>query len=269
MEKKHWKILSGSLDTHCHLNTMKRKKLPVPEILTDFFAQGGSLVLDIGTGEEGWEKRRPYSQLFPGRVFHTQGIHPTSLPPEGPLSFEGLQEIAQGAETIAWGEIGLDYYHKNVPAEQQKKGFREQLALAEELKLPVIIHNREADADLFSILDEFSLPQGGILHCFSSGPEEARKALNKGLLLGINGNATYKGSDAVREAVRRAPLDCLVPDTDAPFLSPLPARGRPNHQGHIHLIYQLVADLKECTPEEAVEGSRKAWRSLFPEIPLP
>ncbi len=266
---RYWQILPETLDSHCHLKTMARKGLPLETLIPRFFQEGGRLLLDIGTDETGWETRLSYSQDYPGRIFHTAGIHPTSLTENPETQFEKVLQQTWEPPVIAWGEIGLDYHHRNVDPAVQRKWFIRQLEAADARGLPVIIHNREADQDLFEILEAHPPRCGGILHCFSSGPREAERALQLGLLLGINGNSTYKGSEGIRQAIRETPLNCLVPDTDAPYLSPLPARGQPNHFGHIHLIYRLIAEIKGVTAEEAASAAGAAFTQLFPETERP
>ncbi|MCI0399257.1 MAG: TatD family hydrolase [Chloroflexi bacterium] len=163
---------------------------------------------------------------------------------------ETLRELAGHEKVVAIGEIGLDYYWDRSPRTMQHSAFVAQLALAAELKLPVIVHNREADGDVLRLLAESGLParNPGVLHSFSSTWETAGAALEMGYYLGFTGPVTYKKADELRQVVAKAPLDRIVVETDAPFLPPQQHRGRRNEPAYVALVAEKVAEIRGMKP---------------------
>ena len=172
--------------------------------------------------------------------------------------------MAADEKVKAIGEIGLDYFHEDVPKEVQIHWFRKQLELAEELKLPVVIHSRDAAKDTMDIMKEMQAENtGGIIHCFSYGKEMAREYLDMGLYLGIGGVVTFKNAKKLKETVQYAPLSQLVLETDCPYMSPEPNRGKRNSSSNLPYVAQAIAELKRITAEEVIDVTRQNAEKLL------
>ena len=187
------------------------------------------------------------------------GIHPWEAA-EGDLAT--VREHVGPAQIV--GEIGLDYYWEEPDHETQKKWFHRQLNLARELKLPVIIHSRDAAKDTLDIMkEEHSGEIGGVIHCFSYGKEMAAEYLKMGFYLGIGGVLTFKNAKKLLEVAEMAPLDRLVLETDCPYLAPVPNRGKRNSSLNLPYVAEKLAEIKKCTPEEIVRATEENARRLY------
>lgn len=249
-------------DTHAHLNnddydadreaTLERAR-----------AAGVRLVVNVGYS---LESSRASIELA-GRcamVYAAVGIHPhdAGTAPEGYL--ETLAELAGHPKVVALGEMGLDYYRDLSPRPAQQKVFREQLALARRLDLPVIIHDRDAHGDLMAILQEDGLgPAGGVMHCYSGSWEMARQCLTMGFYISIAGPVTFPNAPRLKEIAARAPLDRLLVETDAPYLTPAPHRGKRNEPAYVRFTAEEVARQRAMGPEELAQACAENGRRLF------
>ena len=200
-------------------------------------------------------------------MYAALGVHPSE---SAELSDEGLKDIEtwcterQDGKIRAIGEIGLDYYWEEPDHETQKKWFHRQLNLARELKLPVIIHSRDAAKDTLDIMkEEHSGEIGGVIHCFSYGKEMAAEYLKMGFYLGIGGVLTFKNAKKLLEVAEMAPLDRLVLETDCPYLAPVPNRGKRNSSLNLPYVAEKLAEIKKCTPEEIVRATEENARRLY------
>ena len=200
-------------------------------------------------------------------MYAALGVHPSE---SAELSDEGLKDIEtwcterQDGKVRAIGEIGLDYYWEEPDHETQKKWFHRQLNLARELKLPVIIHSRDAARDTLDIMkEEHSGEIGGVIHCFSYGKEMAAEYLKMGFYLGIGGVLTFKNAKKLLEVAEMAPLDRLVLETDCPYLAPVPNRGKRNSSLNLPYVAEKLAEIKKCTPEEIVCATEENARRLY------
>ena len=177
---------------------------------------------------------------------------------------KSLRKIAQRPKSVAIGEIGLDYHYDHSPRDVQRAVFREQIALARELGLPIVIHTREAWNDTFTILEEEGAASiGGVFHCFSGGPDEARRCLDFGFYLSFAGPITFKNAGKLPEAATCVPLDRLLIETDAPFLTPHPHRGQRNEPSHVVLVAERIAALKGATAEQIGEATTRNLETVF------
>ena len=168
---------------------------------------------------------------------------------------------------MAVGEIGLDYHYDSSPRDQQQDAFRRQLELAHKYKLPIEIHTRDADEDTIKILQD-AKPQTGIIHCFTGTMWLAKNALDLGLDISFSGVVTFKNAADLREVVKYVPLDRLHVETDAPFLAPIPMRGKSNVPAYVVHTAQAVADLKQIPLEKLKEATRANARRTFPKLQL-
>ena len=200
-------------------------------------------------------------------MYAALGVHPSE---SAELSDEGLKDIEtwcterQDGKVRAIGEIGLDYYWEEPDHETQMKWFHRQLNLARELKLPVIIHSRDAAKDTLDIMkEEHSGEIGGVIHCFSYGKEMAAEYLKMGFYLGIGGVLTFKNAKKLLEVAEMAPLNRLVLETDCPYLAPVPNRGKRNSSLNLPYVAEKLAEIKKCTPEEIVRATEENARKLY------
>jgi TatD DNase family protein len=205
-------------------------------------------MLNVGTGDpHGADLQRAVAvaEQYEG-VYAAVGVHPHDARLFDDQAAERVYELARSsARVVAWGEIGLDYHYDNSPREVQREVFARQLRLARELKLPVVIHTREADDDTVATLrtEWCGADMGGIMHCFSGGYEMAEAVLELGFMISFAGNVTFKNAGALRDVARRIPLERLLVETDCPFLTPVPFRGRRNEPARVVETARCLAEL--------------------------
>lgn len=243
---------SALIDSHCHLDD-PRFDGDRDEVLERAREAGLEAVMSIGTGngppdlEAGLRLAERYDF-----VWATVGVHPHDAAKANGGTLPRLEELSQHPKVLAIGEIGLDYYYDNSPREMQRAAFRQQLELARKLKKPVIIHTRDAWDDTFSILEEHWAPAGlaGIMHCFSGGPREAERALAMGFYISFSGIVTYPKAGGVQEAARITPSERLLVETDAPYLAPVPHRGKRNEPAMVVETAKKLAELRGESYEE-------------------
>ncbi len=197
-------------------------------------------------------------------VYSSVGVHPHDVQEMKESDLEVLLAMTAYDKIVAIGEIGLDYYYDNAPREIQKLWFREQLKLAVELDLPVIIHSREASEDTYDILFENNAHSvGGVIHCFSGSAEMARRYTDLGYYIGIGGVVTFKNAKKLVEVVKEVPLSRILVETDAPYLTPEPHRGKRNDSSFIPHIIEKIAEIKGLTKEEVETATWENGRRLF------
>ena len=200
-------------------------------------------------------------------LYGAVGVHPDYAGQVTPEVLERIRELCRGEKIVAVGEIGLDYYWHKEESEHtvQQQVFRQQLSLAREAGLPFMVHSRDAAADTLRIVKEFmagGMP-GGIIHCFSYSWEIAREYLNMGLVLGIGGVVTYKNARKLTEVVEKAPLSALVLETDCPYLSPVPHRGKRNSSLNLPYVAERIAQIKGVTTEEVISVTEENAMKLL------
>lgn len=235
------------VDSHAHIDG-EEYDVDRAEVLARAREAGVRAILNVGTGD-------PHSDTFTRAVraaeqfesvYAAVGVHPHDAKLFDAEAREHLSKIAdESPRVIAWGEIGLDYHYDHSPRDTQLRVFREQLRLARDLRLPVIIHSREADEDTVSTLRaEWSkAAQGGIMHCFGGSWEMAESVLEIGFMISFAGNVTFKKAENLRTVARRVPLDRLLIETDCPYLTPVPYRGRRNEPARVVEVARCLAEL--------------------------
>ena len=195
-------------------------------------------------------------------LFYTAvGVHPENLYADARLDRERLIRLAQHPKVVAIGEIGLDYHWDTFPRDYQKQWFADQLLLANELKLPVIVHDREAHGDTMELLKAHR--PAGAVHCFSGSREMAEELIKLGMYLGIGGVVTFQNARKTVEVVKELPLNRLLLETDAPYLSPVPMRGKRCRSDYISFTAERIAEIKGISPKEVLEASRANIHTLF------
>jgi TatD DNase family protein len=240
------------VDSHCHLDD-SRFAGDLDGVIERAVAAGVTRMLSIGTGDgpPGIDCAVRIAERYEA-VIASIGVHPHDAAKVTPETYGELRELARQPKVVAFGEIGLDYHYDFSPRDVQREVFVAQLRLASELKLPVIIHTREAWADTLATLREhWSGP--GIMHCFTGTAEEAREALDLGLCLAFGGVMTFKTAEAAREAARITPDDRLLVETDAPYLAPIPYRGKRNEPAFMIETVRRLAEVRGTTVERVAE----------------
>ena len=249
------------IDTHCHLAT-KEFEADLPDVLARAREAGIKTMIVIGAGDglEGNNRAVALADQH-ANLWATVGIHPH----DAKQSMEGLKKIALSSKkVIAIGEIGLDYHYDHAPREVQQKRFAEQIALAKELNLPIAIHSREAWEDTIRIVREAGpLPKAGVFHCFGGDLREADQALDLGFYISISGIVTFKKAANLLEVVQKIPLEKIVIETDAPFLAPVPHRGKRNEPAFVKLVGEKIAEIRGITSEEVSRIIKNNTKQLF------
>lgn len=197
-------------------------------------------------------------------IYAAVGWHPVDAVDATEEDFQRIEQLASHPKVVALGEMGLDYHWDKSPKDIQKKVFKRQIDLAKRVHLPIIIHNREATDDIIALLQEENAHEiGGIMHCFSAGLEEARQCLEMNFYISFGGPVTFKNAKLPKEVAKEVPLDRLLVETDCPFLSPHPYRGKRNEPARVRLIAKKVAELREMNLEALAEITSNNARRLF------
>ena len=226
-------------DNHCHLSENAEEEiLKARKALVAGFINVGT---DFETSSEAIEK----AKILPD-VWATAGVHPH----EARKGIDGIEGLLEDSNVVAVGEAGLDYHYDHSPREDQKKVFAQQIELANKSGLPLVIHTREAWEDTFKILDSEGVPKSIVFHCFTGGTIEAKECLERGAYLSFSGIITFKNSESLREAASECPLDRAMIETDSPYLTPVPFRGKKNEPANVVLVGQELAYLQDKSPEE-------------------
>ena len=248
-------------DTHAHYDD-SRFDGDRDAVLAALPEAGVELVLDPGCDLPSSRAAAALAERY-GHVYAAAGIHPENCAGFQDADLAALRQLLAQPKVAAIGEIGLDYYwEENPPRDFQQMVFRKQLALAEELDLPVIVHDREAHGDSLSIIREFPAVTG-VFHCFSGSPEMAEELLKRGWYLGFDGPITYKNARRAPEVADITPLERMVVETDAPYLSPVPVRGRRNDSRYLPHVIAKLAEWKGVTPEEMTRITCENGKRLF------
>lgn len=256
-------IIPGSVDSHFHTLVMEDKGLPATKILNECFVAGMAYALDIAVSLQDFEERRArLADLH--QVYLTAGLHPSNA---GSVSFEveeaRLRSALSSQQVVALGEIGLDWYRNQGTAEQQRDLFASQIELANELHLPVVVHNRDATADILDLFAAHPPASESVMHCFSADTEAARRFLDLGFSISFGGNLTYKKSEDIRAAAAITPDDRILVETDAPFLAPQAVRGKPNHPGFVGYTYEFLAEMRGQSADELATAARANFERIF------
>lgn len=254
----------GWIDVHTHLNFLK--DTTPEEAIAAAAAAGVDRFITIGTEPKDHQVVLDLAEKHFPVVACTLGVHPHEAKLYTDEIEAFIDERLPRKDVVAVAEIGLDYYYNNSEPESQKAAFRRQLELARKHKMPVEIHTRDAEPDTQAILGEFKGEVTGLLHCFTGTKWLAEKALDLGLDISISGVVTFKSAEALRDVVRFVPLDRLHVETDAPFLAPIPMRGRSNVPAYVIHTAAFVADLKGIAVERLQEATVANARRLFPKL---
>lgn len=225
--------------------------------------QGVEYIVNIGASMASTQKTLELAEKY-SFVYGAVGVHPSETKELTPESMERLREAARNDKVVAIGEIGLDYYWQEPDRETQKKWFREQLKLAEDSGLPVVVHSRDAAKDTLDILKEWNEHKTkGVIHCFSYTWELAEEYLSMGYYFGIGGVLTFKNGKKLIEAVNHMPIDRILLETDCPYLAPEPYRGKRNQSDYIYYVADKLAELKGLSREEVLEITGRNAKEFY------
>ena len=251
------------VDSHCHLDFPDFEG-DLDTIVRRAGHAGVDMLLTICTHVSRFEKVRAIAENH-DNIFCTVGIHPHNAQSEQDVTPEQLITLADHPKVVGFGETGLDLYYEHSPLESQERQFRAHIAAAREAKLPLVVHTRDADQQMIGILtEEYEKgPFTGLIHCFSSGPELAKRAIEIGFYISISGIVTFKAAEELRETITQVPLDRLLVETDAPFLAPVPMRGKRNEPAFTAHTAAKVAELKDVPISEFSQQTTENFFTLF------
>lgn len=244
-------------DTHAHYDDQRFDGI-LDQLMSEMQRNGVGRIINCGCDLKTNRKNLKIAEKYPF-VYSAVGIHPSNI--ESGTTLSDIENFAKHEKCVAIGEIGLDYYWVSDNKQQQKEIFESQIALAKKLDLPIIVHDRDAHADTLEILKK-TKPKG-VIHSFSSSVEMAKEVLDLGMYLGIGGVITFKNAKKLPDVVKMLPLERLLLETDAPYLSPVPFRGKTNHSQMIYLTAQKIAEIKGETTEKILEISYNNAKKLF------
>jgi TatD DNase family protein len=250
------------VDSHCHLDDA-RFEGDRDAVLARAWDAGVRGILTIGNGA-GPDDMACGLDLARSRdwIYTSVGVHPHDASRMESRHLERMRELAADPRVVAIGEAGLDYHYDNSPRSLQREAFAAQLALAGELDLPVVIHTREAEADTIRLLDEHRPPRG-VVHCFTGSAELAERALDLGLMISFSGILTFAQASPLREIALAIPGDRLLVETDAPYLAPIPNRGRRNEPAWVLDTLRVLAEARGETPEGLAAETTANFERLF------
>lgn len=268
------------IDSHCHIDG-EAFDADRDEVVQRARDAGVAAMLNVGTGDphsDDFRRAVAVAEKYEG-VFASVGVHPHDAKLYDDKAEEHLIELTKSEKVIAWGEIGLDYYYDHSPRDVQREVFRRQIKVAKTLRLPVIIHSRDADDETVEILiDEFAehaenekvkaendgrTLAPGIMHCFGGTPQMAKALLDVGFLISFAGNVTFKKAENLREAARVVPIDRLLVETDCPFLTPVPFRGKRNEPSYVVHTARFLAEFYGVEFGGLAEQTTRNFLELF------
>ena len=231
-------------DNHCHLPENPEEEIlrARKELVVGF--------VNVGTDLETSRMAKEKAKIFPD-VWSTAGVHPH----EARKGIEGIKDLLKDSNVVAVGEAGLDYHYDHSPREDQNRVFAEHIEMAHTSNLPLVIHTREAWEETFKILDSEGVPESTVFHCFTGGKDEAKECLKRGAYLSFSGIITFKKSELLREAASECPLDRAMIETDSPYLTPVPFRGKKNEPANVVSVGKELANLQDKPLEEIASAT--------------
>ena len=249
------------IDSHCHLDD-ERLAGDEAQVLQKAQDAGVTTMVTIGTDEKTSAAAAQIASRHPGRVFHTVGAHPSDVDRFGESELSEIERLARETKPKAIGEIGLDYYHSS-DRKKQAVVLERMIALARNLSLPLVIHDRDAHEDIYQTLKEKARGLKIMMHCYSAGPAFVDRFMDLGCLFSIAGPVTFKNGQEHRDAVAKIPLDRLVVETDSPYLTPMPYRGQRNEPAYVKFTAEKVAEVKGIPLEELALATTGNARKFF------
>jgi TatD DNase family protein len=249
-------------DTHVHLND-KQFSDDLQDVIKRTKAAGVENVVVVGFDRPTISRAIELVEEY-DFMYAAVGWHPVDAIDLTEDDLQWIEELSRHPKVVAIGEMGLDYHWDKSPKEIQKEVFRKQIRLAKKVKLPIIIHNREATADIMEILKEENAAEvGGIMHCFSGSAETAKECINMNFYISLGGPVTFKNAKKPKEVAEQIPLDRLLIETDCPYLAPHPFRGKRNEPAYVELVAEQIAELKGLSKEEVAAATTANAKKLF------
>jgi TatD DNase family protein len=249
------------IDTHTHIYFDKYDK-DRKQIINNMEKDELDFIVSVGIDMKSSEQSIQLSNDNK-RIFATIGFHPSEADLVNANSMDKFKKMSRNDNVVAIGEIGLDYYRNYKPKDIQKKALRQQLELAEELNLPVVIHNRDSHHDIHEELKNFNGRVRGIMHSFSGNYDFAKKILNLGYYISITGVITFRNAPELRDIVKKIPLDRLLTETDCPFLTPEPYRGKRNQPAYVRYITQKISEVKGISVTDTAKQLLENTNDIF------
>jgi len=249
-------------DTHVHLNAQQFSE-DLNEVIDRARMEGVQYMVVVGFDRPTIIKAMELIEEY-DFIYASIGWHPVDAIDMRDEDLEWIEELARHPKVVAIGEMGLDYYWDKSPKEVQQEVFRKQIQLAKKVKLPIVIHNREATADIVTILKEESAAEvGGIMHCFSGSVEVAKECVEMNFYISLGGPVTFKNAKKPKEVAQEIPLNKLLIETDCPYLAPHPYRGKRNEPSYVKLVAEQIAELKGLSYEEVSQVTTENAKILF------
>ncbi|MFD1778958.1 TatD family hydrolase [Fredinandcohnia salidurans] len=250
------------IDTHAHLNAIQYQE-DLEEVIERAQSEGVEIIVVVGFDRETITRAIELADTYEF-IYATVGWHPVDAIDMTDEDLKWIEELCSHPKVVALGEMGLDYYWDKSPKDIQKKVFRKQIALAKKVKLPIIIHNREATADIIEILEEEKASEvGGIMHCFTGSVEVAKQCMDMNFYMSFGGPVTFKNAKKPKEVAAEIPLDRLLIETDCPYLTPHPFRGKRNEPSYVKYVAEQIAELKGVTFEEIAQKTSDNAKRFF------
>ena len=250
------------IDSHCHIDDA-RYDADRDAMIQRAQAAGIGHFVTIGCDLDTSRAAVALAQQHPF-ISATVGVHPHEVKRIEPNWYDELRTLAKSGRVVAYGESGLDYHYDHSPRDVQRARFREQVCLARELKLPIVIHTREAQEDTIAILKEEKAGDvGGVFHCFSGDAWLAKDALDLGFYLSFSGVITFQNATMLRDIVKTVPLDRIMIETDAPYLTPVPNRGKRNEPAYVRHVADKIAELHGLSVQKVEDATTQNTKRLF------
>lgn len=256
------------IDSHAHLE-MPQFDEDRPEVIERARLNGVKTIITVGTNIESCQKAVEIAEAF-DEVYAAIGFHPHDVKSMQKRDYDALRKLATHEKVVGYGEIGLDFYRNLSSRELQLEKFREQIQFAKELKLPIIVHDREAHEEILSVLqEERAWTLGGVIHCFSGDHHMAKTCIDMGFYLSIPGTITFQKAPRLRNLILCFDLHQIMIETDCPFLAPVPFRGKRNEPSYIRYIAEKIAKLKKMDVEEVAARTSENVKALFSKLREP
>ena len=250
------------IDTHCHLD-MDRYQVDLADVLIRAREAGVRRMLTIGIDLESSRAAVALAEEHSG-VFAAVGVHPHHIAETSSADYQELKRLAEHPRVVAYGEIGMDAVRNYAPLPQQREHFQQQVEMAKELNLPLIVHDRETHEEIMEVLATAApFPAGGVMHCFSGDADLAGRVVELGFHVSIPGVVTFNNAEMMQEAAAAVPLDRLLVETDGPFLAPVPKRGRRNEPAYVLYTAEKVAEIKGVSLAELARQTTANAEKLF------
>ena len=250
------------IDTHAHLNA-EQFQADLSEVIERAQSEGVNTIVVVGFDRPTIKRAIELADQY-DFIYATVGWHPVDAIDMTDEDLQWIEELSSHPKVVGLGEMGLDYHWDKSPKDIQKEVFRKQIALAKKVKLPIVIHNRDATADIIEILKEENAQEvGGIMHCFTGSLEVAKQCMDMNFYISFGGPVTFKNAKKAKEVAAEIPLDRLLIETDCPYLTPHPFRGKRNEPAYVRLVAEQIAELKEISIEEVERITTENAKKLF------